>query len=60
MYGLYQALKDLVNNMDLEMVKAEKGNCAAGTRVRKGLQEARNIAKELRNVIIEAQKERKG
>lgn len=59
MYGLYLSLKDLVNNMDMEVIKAEKGNTAAGTRVRKGLQEVRNMAKELREVIIESQKERK-
>lgn len=59
MYGLYLSLKDLVNNMDMEVIKAEKGNTSAGTRVRKGLQEVRNMAKELREVIIESQKERK-
>lgn len=59
MYGLYLSLKDLINNMDMEVIKAEKGNTAAGTRVRKGLQEVRNMAKELRDVIIESQKERK-
>ena len=59
MYGLYLSLKDLINNMDMEVIKAEKGNTAAGTRVRKGLQEVRNMAKELREVIIESQKERK-
>lgn len=45
-------LKSLIDNMQTDYVKFyEKGQNAAGTRLRKALQELRRMAKELRNEV---------
>lgn len=45
----YQQLKDLVNSLEPDFVKFyDKENSAAGTRVRKGMQELKNLAQEIR------------
>ena len=42
-------LKDLVDGMESDFEAFfEKGNNAAGTRVRKGMQELKNLAQEIR------------
>lgn len=45
----YQQLKDLVASLEGDFVKFyDKENSAAGTRVRKGMQELKNLAQEIR------------
>ena len=50
----YENLKHLVNEADEDMKKADGGNKAAGTRVRKKMQEIKNIAQEVRKKILES------
>lgn len=49
----YETLKELLASCDEDYQKAKGGNKAAGTRVRKVLQEIRNTAAELRKEILE-------
>lgn len=45
-------LKELVNSLGEDAEKFfEKGNGAAGTRVRKSLQEIKSLAQEIRNEV---------
>ena len=45
----YERLKELVASLEEDAVKFyEKGNKAAGTRLRKGLQEVKNLSQEIR------------
>lgn len=43
-----------------EFAKFERGNMAAGTRARKHLQNIKNAAQELRNLIQDSKKEEEG
>ena len=46
---LYGQLKDLVASLEDDFAKFyEKGNKAAGTRVRKGCQDIKNLCQEIR------------
>ncbi|TCV20405.1 histone H1-like protein Hc1 [Sphingobacterium alimentarium] len=48
----YTKLKDLVASIEGDAEKFfNNGNSAAGTRVRKGLQEIKTLAQEIRNEI---------
>lgn len=48
----YTKLKELVASIEADADKFfNNGNSAAGTRVRKGLQEVKNLAQEIRNEI---------
>jgi len=49
----YEALKQLVDAAADDIAKAEGGNKAAGTRVRKSMQEIKNAAQEVRKKILE-------
>lgn len=45
----FDELKDLVLSLEGDFVKFyDKGNQAAGTRVRKGMQELKNLSQEIR------------
>lgn len=45
----FSQLKDLVMSLEDDFVKFyDKGNKAAGTRVRKGMQELKNLSQEIR------------
>ncbi|MDF2457212.1 MAG: hypothetical protein K0R51_3205 [Cytophagaceae bacterium] len=45
----YQQLKDLIASLEADFVKFyDKENSAAGTRVRKGMQDLKNLAQEIR------------
>ncbi len=48
----YQKLKRLVDEVADDLLKAEGGNKAAGTRVRKVMQEIRNTAQSIRVKIL--------
>lgn len=49
----YQKLRTLVESAADDVAKAEGGNKAAGTRVRKMMQEIKNAAQDVRKKILE-------
>jgi len=49
----YEDLKTLVAEIEVDINKAEGGNKAAGTRVRKQMQRIKQAAQEVRNRILE-------
>lgn len=49
----YETLKRLVNEAEEDIRKAEGGNKAAGTRVRKQMQDIKNAAQDVRVKILE-------
>ena len=49
----YEDLKVLVAEIEADINKAEGGNKAAGTRVRKQMQEIKKAAQVVRNAILE-------
>ncbi len=53
----YNALKTLVEAAEEDITKAIGGNKAAGTRVRKAMQEIKAAAQEVRVKILEARSE---
>ena len=50
----YERLKDLVTAVDEDVRKAAGGNKAAGTRVRKQMQDIKNGAQALRKQVLES------
>lgn len=56
----YQQLVDFVNSLETDFHKFyEKGQAAAGTRVRKGLSELRKMCQDVRKNVQEVKGERK-
>ncbi|QQE11806.1 histone H1 [Planctomycetota bacterium] len=53
MLDTYEQLKNLVASVEDDIRKAAGGNKAAGTRVRKQMQDVKNVAQELRKKILE-------
>ncbi len=53
----YDRLVKLIQDAAEEVSKAEGGNKAAGTRVRKAMQEVKQTAQEVRVAILEARGE---
>lgn len=49
----YESLKVLVTEIESDVNKAEGGNKAAGTRVRKQMQDIKKAAQTVRNSILE-------
>ena len=49
----YESLKALVADIETDIAKAEGGNKAAGTRVRKQMQEIKKAAQVVRNTVLE-------
>jgi len=49
----YETLKQLVNEVADDLAKAQGGNKAAGTRVRKQMQEIKNLAQDIRKKVLE-------
>jgi len=49
----YEALKALVAEIEADIDKAEGGNKAAGTRVRKQMQQVKQAAQVVRSRILE-------
>ncbi|QDH80944.1 histone H1 [Echinicola soli] len=48
----FSEIKDLVTSMESDFEKFyDKGNQAAGTRVRKGMQDLKNIAQDIRKEV---------
>ena len=55
-----QKLMDLVQSLEEDNRKFYGGNNAAGTRLRKGLQEVKKLAQDMRNEVTATKDERKG
>ena len=53
MLETYEQLKTLVASVEDDLRKAAGGNKAAGTRVRKHMQDVKNAAQELRKKVLE-------
>ncbi|MBN1436412.1 MAG: hypothetical protein JW936_05005 [Sedimentisphaerales bacterium] len=53
----YEHLKQLIADVEDDVIKAQGGNKAAGTRVRKTMQEVKQAAQNLRTRILEARAE---
>ena len=49
----YETLKTLVAEIEAEIIKAQNGNKAAGTRVRKQMQQVKQAAQAIRIGILE-------
>ena len=49
----YEQLKALVAEIEADVNKAEGGNKAAGTRVRKQMQDIKKAAQVVRNTVLE-------
>jgi hypothetical protein len=49
----YEDLKTLVAEIEMDVDKAQGGNKAAGTRVRKQMQMIKKAAQEVRNRVLE-------
>jgi len=49
----YEQLKTLVLQVEEDLAKAEGGNRAAGTRVRKAMQDIKSMAQEIRKRVLE-------
>ena len=49
----YEKLKVLIAEIEMDINKAEGGNKAAGTRVRKQMQDIKQAAQEVRNKVLE-------
>ena len=57
--GQFDKLRDLVMGMEADFSKFyEKDNNAAGTRVRKGLQDLKNICQDIRKDVQEIKNNR--
>ena len=55
-----QQLMDLVRSLEEDNQKFYAGNNAAGTRLRKGLQEVKKLAQTMRNEVTVTKENRKG
>ncbi len=53
----YEQLKSMVASVEDDVKKAAGGNKAAGTRVRKSMQDIKNLAQELRKKILESRED---
>ncbi len=49
----FEQLKALISEIEVDVNKAEGGNKAAGTRVRKQMQKIKQSAQDVRNTILE-------
>ncbi len=49
----YDRLKQAVQEIEEDLRKAEGGNKAAGTRVRKAMQDIKNLAQDIRKKVLE-------
>lgn len=57
----YQQLVEYLKSLEVDVQKFyEKGQAAAGTRLRKGLSELKRMAQDIRNEVQEIKAQRKG
>ncbi len=59
MSKIFEAIKQKVAEVDAEVSKFYTGNNAAGGRVRKAMQELKDLAQELRKDVLEVKNSRK-
>ena len=53
----YEKIKQLISAIEEDVIKfSEKGNAAAGTRVRKGLQDIKRACQDMRDAIQSTKK----
>ncbi|MEX2213202.1 MAG: hypothetical protein WD768_03680 [Phycisphaeraceae bacterium] len=57
MLETYEQLKSVLASIEDDVMKAAGGNKAAGTRVRKAMQDVKNIAQALRTKVLEGRTE---
>lgn len=57
MLETYEQLKAMIESMEEDVRKAAGGNKAAGTRVRKLMQDVKNMAQTLRVKVLESRGE---
>lgn len=57
MLETYEQLKAAVAAVEDDVRKAAGGNRAAGTRVRKHMQDVKNVAQELRKKVLEGRED---
>lgn len=55
----YQKLKQMVDDVADDIYKAQGGNKAAGTRVRKAMQDIKNMAQEVRKKVLDLREDEK-
>lgn len=55
-----EKIQSLLDQVKIDAEKFEKGNSAAGTRVRKSLQEIKTLSQNLRLQVTEVKNSRKG
>lgn len=56
----YEELKQFVNSLETDLVKfVDKGQAAAGTRLRKGLSDLKKRAQDMRNMVQDIKTQRK-
>ena len=56
----YQKLRTLVDEIAEDVYKAAGGNKAAGTRVRKAMQDIKNVAQDVRKRVLEIREAEEG
>ncbi|RJP31849.1 MAG: histone H1 [Phycisphaerales bacterium] len=49
----FDKLKQIIEEVEVDVAKALGGNKAAGTRVRKAMQEVKSVAQDVRKKILE-------
>ncbi len=52
--NLYGKLKELVDGIEGDVQKADEGNKSAGTRVRKSMQEVKDVCQDIRKEVLAA------
>ncbi|MAX25719.1 MAG: histone H1 [Phycisphaeraceae bacterium] len=57
MLDIYEKLQQQIAEVEQDVRKAAGGNRAAGTRVRKAMQEIKATAQDLRTKVLEAREE---
>ena len=50
---IFEQIKETVNNIEVDVNKFDNGNNAAGTRVRKAMQDLKTLAQEMRVTVQE-------
>ena len=60
MQETYEQLKGLVDSLEDDILKASGGNKAAGTRVRKSMQDIKEAAQNVRKKILEVRSQEGG
>ena len=53
MWQTYEQLKELITSIEDDVRKAAEGNKAAGTRVRKHMQDVKSTAQDLRQQVLD-------